>query len=115
VVLAAALLTRVGRVADLAFKWLTADAAEPCGKEPISGRIRLTVPTPAALVKASLASSFGSAGRAGDKQLHQLSVAFALLVKSATAKHPHLGGSTAENCAAWGSRRWVTRLDMLGR
>jgi hypothetical protein len=41
---AAALLTRVGRVADLAFKWLTADAAQAGGKEPISGRIRLDVP-----------------------------------------------------------------------
>jgi hypothetical protein len=41
---AAALLTRVGLVADLAFKWLTADAAQAGGKEPISGRIRLDVP-----------------------------------------------------------------------
>jgi len=31
-----------------------------------------------------------------------LNVAFALLVASATGAHPHLGGSTAENCAALG-------------
>jgi hypothetical protein len=41
---AAALLIRVGRVADLAFKRFTADAAQAGGKEPISGRIRLAVP-----------------------------------------------------------------------
>jgi hypothetical protein len=41
---AAALLTRVGLVADLAFKWLTADAAQAGGKEPILGRIRLDLP-----------------------------------------------------------------------
>ncbi|HXO51375.1 MAG TPA: hypothetical protein VN888_10175 [Mycobacterium sp.] len=41
---AAALLTRVGLVADLAFNRLTADAAQAGGKEPISRRIRLDVP-----------------------------------------------------------------------
>jgi hypothetical protein len=33
--------------ANLAFKWLTADAAEPFGKEPISRRVWLTVPVAA--------------------------------------------------------------------
>src|ERR1700754_2347065 len=32
----------------------------------------------------------------------ELSVAFALLVKSASGAHPHMSGSTAENCAALG-------------
>src|SRR5258707_13305414 len=41
---AAALLTRVGRVADLAFKPLTADAAQAGGKEPISRPIPLPPP-----------------------------------------------------------------------
>jgi hypothetical protein len=45
---------------------------------------------------------FREAGRTGDKQLHQLSGAFALLVKCATAKHPHVGDSTAGNWAAPG-------------
>src|ERR1700731_651581 len=43
---------------------------------------------------------FREAGRSGDKQLHQWSGAFALLVKCASAKHPHVGDSTAGNCAA---------------
>jgi hypothetical protein len=42
------------------------------------------------VLKASLASSFGRRS-AGDKQLHRLSVAFALLVNCATATHPHSG------------------------
>jgi hypothetical protein len=37
---------------------------------------------------------FRAARRAGDKPLPQLSVAFALLLKCATATHPHVGGST---------------------
>jgi hypothetical protein len=67
------------------------------------------------VLKASLASSLGRQVVPEISRCTKLSVAFALLVKSATGAHPHVGGSTAENCAAWGSRRWVTRLDMLGR
>jgi hypothetical protein len=37
---------------------------------------------------------FRTAGRGEDKQLHRLSVAFALLVKCATATHPHSGWAT---------------------
>jgi hypothetical protein len=59
---------------------------------------------------------FRGAGRAGNKQLHQLSVAFALLVKRATATHPKVGGSTAGYCAALGMPPISEQsLDMLGR
>jgi len=40
---------------------------------------------------------FGAAGRAGDKPLHQLSVAFAFFVRCATGADWHVGGSTAVN------------------
>jgi hypothetical protein len=45
---------------------------------------------------------FGAGGRAGERQLHELSVALEFLVKRATGAHPHLGGSVAANCAALG-------------
>jgi hypothetical protein len=67
------------------------------------------------VLKASLASSLGRQVGPEITGRTKLRVAFALLVTSAMGAHPHVGGSTAENCAAWGSRRWVTRLDMLGR
>jgi hypothetical protein len=95
-----ALVIRGSVAANLAFKRLTADVAEPCGKEPISRRIRLTVPTAASLVKASLASSLWRQVGPEISGCTELSVAFAFFVKSATGAHPHVGGSTAENCAA---------------
>jgi len=67
------------------------------------------------VLKASLASSLGRQVGPEINSRTELSLAFALLVKSGTGAHPRVGGSTAENCADWGWRRWVTRLDMLGR
>jgi hypothetical protein len=67
------------------------------------------------VLKASLACSLERQVVPEISSCTELSVAFAFFVKSATGAHPHVGGSTAENCAARGWRRWVTRLDMLGR
>jgi hypothetical protein len=46
------------------------------------------------VLKASLTSSFGRQVVPEIKQLHQLSVAFALLVKCASTTHPHSGWAT---------------------
>src|SRR6476661_4683344 len=54
------------------------------------------------VLKASLASSLGREVGPEISSCTELSVAVALLVKSATGAHPHVGGSTAENCAALG-------------
>jgi hypothetical protein len=54
------------------------------------------------VLKASLASSLGRQVVPEVSSCIKLSVAFAFFVKSATGAHPHVGGSTAENCAALG-------------
>ena len=54
------------------------------------------------MLKVSLACSLGRQVGPEISSCTELSVAFALLVKSATGAHPHVGGSTAENCAALG-------------
>ena len=45
---------------------------------------------------------FGAGGRTGERQLHELSIAFRFLAMRAGGAHPHVGGSAAANCAAQG-------------
>ena len=54
------------------------------------------------VLKSPLASSLGCQVVPAVSGCTELSAALAFFVKSATGAHPHVGGCTAENCAALG-------------
>jgi hypothetical protein len=99
---------------DLASKRLTADAAEPSGKEPISRRARLPVPGAASCRKSVCSQQFGAAARAENRlgKPANSSRWASIAIERAVARFVSARG---RECAEMGVQRrsWFNRVRVL--